>query len=79
MTHSRFDDVVKTLAGGTSRRSVVKTLIGGAGAAAITAVGLRQEASADAEKPNGSRCVHAHQCRTECCIAGVCRQKARCA
>ena len=77
MTHSRFDEAVKALASGTSRRQVVKTLVGGTGAAAIAAVGLRQEASA-ALGPKGAQCGNGNQCKSACCIDHVCRRRRRC-
>lgn len=78
MSDSRFDKAVKALASGTSRRQMVKTLVGGAGAVAITALGLRQEASADPNFPKGHSCQHSFQCASNCCKGDVCKGRRRC-
>jgi hypothetical protein len=77
MTHSRFDEAVKALVSGTSRRQVLMTLVGGAGAAAIAAVSLRQEASA-ALGSRGDHCGNGNQCKSGCCIDHVCKRRRRC-
>ena len=77
MTHSRFDEAVKAVASGTSRRQVVKTLVGGTGAAAIAAVGLRQEARA-ALGGRGDHCGNGNQCQSGCCVDHICRRRRRC-
>jgi hypothetical protein len=79
MTHKKFDEAVKAFASGTDRRTMMKVLAGGVGAAAITAVGLRQEVSADALKPRGGKCNKPEQCASGCCKGGTCRRPKRCA
>jgi hypothetical protein len=78
MTHTKFDEAVKAFASGTDRRTMVKVLAGGAGAAAITAVGLRNEVSADPAKPRGSKCNKPEHCASGCCEGGFCRRRRRC-
>jgi len=79
MSHTTFDEAVKAFASGTSRRTIVKTLTGGIGAAMIGAVGLRQEASAKKAGARGDHCGNGGQCNSGCCLDHVCARRKKCA
>lgn len=87
MDTNRFDSLVKSLATGTNRRSVLKGLVGLGGAAAVTSVFLEPEANA-ARRPtptpkpitcpagkhwDGTQCVctTGGACGSECCHVGT--------
>ncbi len=74
MDGSRFDDLTKVLAAGTSRRRMLNGLLGGAAAGALSLVGLRR-AGASHGRPAGATCI-----RNEQCASGICDpQTRRCA
>lgn len=87
METNRFDSLVKSLANGASRRSVLKGLVGLGGAAAVTSAFLEPEANA-ARRPtptpkpitcpagkhwDGTQCVctTGGACGPECCHVGT--------
>ena len=74
MDGHRFDDLTRALASGSSRRRVLKGLVGGAAGGALSLVGLRR-AGASHGRPAGATCI-----RNEHCASGVCDpQTRRCA
>ncbi len=71
MDGSRFDALTRTLATGTSRRKVLQGLLGGAGAGALSLIGLRR-ADASHGRPLGATCI-----RNEHCASGYCDPQTR--
>ena len=73
MDYERFDDLTRALATGTSRRRVLRGLVGSALGGALSLVGL--EAMAANCRLIGQRCNDAHSCckGAICTAKGVCR------
>ena len=71
MDGHRFDDLTRALAAGTSRRRVLKGLLGGAAGAALGSLGLGRGAAA-APRPVGATCI-----RADHCASGLCDQRTR--
>ena len=70
MDSNRFDDLTRSLAGGTSRRRMLKGLLGGAGAGALSLVGTHRAAAV--ARPVGATCI-----RPTDCTSGVCDRATR--
>ena len=66
MDGARFDDLIRSLSNGTSRRRVLQGLLGGAAGGALSLVGLRR-AGASHGRPDGATCI-----RNEHCASGFC-------
>ncbi len=66
MDASQFDDLTKALATGTSRRRVLTGLLGGAGAGALSLLGLRS-AGASHGRPAGATCLGNEHCASDLC------------
>ncbi len=71
MDGTHFDDWTRMLAAGTSRRRVLKGLLGGAGAGALSHLGLRR-AGASHGRPPGATCL-----QNEHCASGLCDLQTR--
>ena len=66
MDGQRFDDLTRALAGGTSRRRLLKGLLGGVGGGALTLAGVARGDAARL-RPLGARCRLGDQCDTGIC------------
>lgn len=67
MDGSQFDQLARALATGTSRRRVLKRLVGGAAAGALALVGARSEVDAAHGRPAGATCLVDLHCASGFC------------
>ena len=72
MNQDRFDDLTRTLASPTSRRTVLKTLAGSAAGGLLALLGGGEAAADDTCKPVGKKCRKAAQCCSGVCTDGTC-------
>ena len=72
MNQDRFDDLTRTLASTTSRRTVLKTLAGSAAGGLLAFLGLGEAAADDTCKPLGKKCNKSSQCCSGGCVNNVC-------
>ncbi len=71
MDGNRFDALTRSLSNETSRRRVLKGLLGGAAGGALSLAGLRR-AGATHGRPAGATCI-----RNEHCASGLCDPQTR--
>ena len=72
MDGRRFDDLTKALAGGATRRRVLRGALGGAAGAVLALLGRGRGAEAGPPRPAGATCI-----RNEHCASGVCDPRTR--
>ena len=73
MDQDRFDDLARTLASTTSRRTVLKSLAGGAAGGLLALLGVGEAAADPAGcKRNGQKWKEPSQCCSGTCANGTC-------
>ncbi len=72
MNQDRFDDLARTLASTTSRRTVLKTLAGSAAGGLLALLGVGEVAADDTCKPAGKKCNKHAQCCSGNCVNDTC-------
>ncbi len=73
MNQDRFDDLARTLASTTSRRTVLKTLAGSAAGGLLALLGVGDTAATPGGcKASGKKCKEHDQCCSGDCVNGTC-------
>jgi len=67
MDGRRFDEIARSLATSTDRRSVLKKLGAGAAGGALALLGARRDTEATSPRPAGATCVNNPQCASGLC------------